>query len=158
MPIAALVLAVIVIGGGTFFYIQNDGNPSATRTEETNTEDNVMADDTSSEPADSENVMASTYTDGTYTKVATYRTPRNVAHDISVTLTLEGGIVTSADVRYNGIEAETSMHQNFESAWEPVVVGESLDSVTLSRVGGASLTSQAFNEAVAEIKVEAAEA
>lgn len=98
----------------------------------------------------------STYTDGTYTAVASYPTPRNVVHEITVELTVENNIVTAASVLYDGAAAETPSHKKFEDAYTPEVVGVALDEIELSRTGGASLTSESFNEAVAAIKAEAA--
>lgn len=95
------------------------------------------------------------YADGVYTAEASYFTPSNVKHDISVTLTLEGDEVADAAVLYDGGAAETSSHTRFENALAPEVIGVDLEDVSLSRVGGASLTSDAFNEAVDTIKQQA---
>lgn len=108
--------------------------------------------DTSSAPV----VVSGEYKDGTYNTVTSYFTPSNVEHKISVSLTLAGDTVTGAEVLYDGEVAKTPSHTRFESAWQSAVIGVDLEDVSLSRTGGASLTSESFNEAVDTIKQEAA--
>jgi hypothetical protein len=50
---------------------------------------------------------------------------------------------------------KTPSHTGFDTAYEAEVVGQPLDDLRLSRTGGASLTSDAFNEAVTDIKQQA---
>jgi hypothetical protein len=54
-----------------------------------------------------------------------------------------------------GEPAEFQM--NFASGISDVVVGMDIDQIAVSRVAGSSLTSSAFNQAIAEIKSEAFE-
>lgn len=166
MPIVVAVIAVAVLSAGGLYYYSKptDSAPpepvvtlevdEAARTEETTDVDMNMGMNAAADDAGA-NMMSMMYVDGTYSSSATYLTPKRVEHEIAVELTVENDIVTDVIVRYNGEEAKTPMHQNFAGAWEEVVVGQSLDSIELSRVGGASLTSEAFNEAVADIKAEA---
>lgn len=100
--------------------------------------------------------VASLYVDGTYTADASYFTPRNTKHDIAVSLTLADNVVVAADVSYDGGDPKNGNHERFEAAFAAEVIGVALDDVSLSRTGGASLTSEAFNEAVASIKQSAA--
>ncbi len=87
------------------------------------------------------------------TGAAKYSTPARVTHDIAVTLTLEGDVVTDAIVNYDNGKGPANDHQKrFESAYKTEVIGKKLSEVSLARVGGASLTSGGFNEAVAQIK------
>lgn len=94
---------------------------------------------------------------GTYTADASYLTPRRTEHDITVELTVVNGIITDADVIYGGPDGapENPNQTAFDEAFAAEVIGQPIDDVELSRVGGASLTSNAFNEAVAEIAVQA---
>lgn len=97
-----------------------------------------------------------TYTDGTYTAEGSYQTPESV-EQISVTLTLEGGVVTDVEVTGDPQARESQQYQSqFIGGIAEVVVGESIDDIEVSRVAGSSLTSGGFNEAVEEIKSEAA--
>ena len=43
------------------------------------------------------------------------------------------------------------LQERFDAVYKTEVVGKKLTDINLSRVGGASLTSKAFNEAVADI-------
>lgn len=90
----------------------------------------------------------------TYTAEASYLTPRRTEHVIDVTLTIDGTTITNADVTYDGGAAATPSHAGFDNAFEAAVIGQNINTISLSRVGGASLTSNAFNDAVAEIRTQ----
>lgn len=90
----------------------------------------------------------------TFTAEASYLTPKRTEHDIVVSLTLKDRVVVDADVTYDGGAAQTPAHSGFDGAYKSEVIGKTLNEISLSRVGGASLTSDAFNEAVAEIRSE----
>ncbi len=91
---------------------------------------------------------------GTFTAASSYSTGRSI-HELDVTLTLDNGVVTAADIDYDGAgEPGTPILRSFNEAYETEVVGRDIDSIELSRVGGASWTSNAFNEAVDEIRAQ----
>ncbi len=95
------------------------------------------------------------YKDGTYSAEGMYQTPQGGEH-IGVTLTLASGVVTAASLTQSPLIPESRRYQDlFISAYKQYVIGKSLDSISLSRVSGSSLTSGGFNEAVAKIKVQA---
>jgi uncharacterized protein with FMN-binding domain len=96
------------------------------------------------------------YADGVYDATASYFTPNNTEHVIDVSLTIADGVVAGVEVVYDGSSAKTPNHSRFDAAVAGDVVGVPLDDVQLSRTGGASLTSEAFNEAVDTIKQDAA--
>jgi hypothetical protein len=100
---------------------------------------------------------ATAYADGTKTTNVTYRAPENSNHTMAVTITLKGDVVTASSITYGGDKVgESTKYQNrFMSAYESQVIGKKLDSIQLSRVGGASLTTGAFNKALAEVKTSA---
>jgi uncharacterized protein with FMN-binding domain len=115
------------------------------------TEDATTPDDTSAD------AVTGPYEDGTYEATADYQSP-NGTETIAVTLTLEGDIVT--DVVVEGVSVnpspEVERYQGeFEDGIAAEVVGKSLDDLAVDRVGGSSLTSGGFNEAVDQIKVKA---
>ncbi|GAB3600646.1 FMN-binding protein [Microbacterium tumbae] len=96
------------------------------------------------------------YTDGTYTADGQYQTPETI-ESISVTLTLEDGVVTDVEVTGDPQARETEQYQGeFIAGIEEEVVGVPIDDLDVSRVGGSSLTSSGFNAAVADIKGQAA--
>lgn len=98
---------------------------------------------------------ATDYTDGTYTTDVTYFTPKRDEYGVNVSLTLTKDIVTDAKVTYsNGGEKDPNAAR-FEAAYKKEVIGKDIDTLNLSRVGGASLTTAAFNNALVNIKTDA---
>ncbi|WP_159501939.1 FMN-binding protein [Microbacterium sp. 18062] len=99
---------------------------------------------------------STTYADGTYTAEGSYQTPESV-ESITVTLTLEDDVITAVDVTGDPQARESQQYQSqFIGGIAEVVVGQDIDDIDVSRVAGSSLTSGGFNEAVEEIKSEAA--
>jgi uncharacterized protein with FMN-binding domain len=99
---------------------------------------------------------ASSYKDGTYTADGSYNTPGGQA-TISVSITIKNGVVTAVTTEAgSGDPAGRQYQAQFGSGISAVVVGKKLSTLTVSRVGGSSLTSQGFNSAVSAIKADAA--
>jgi uncharacterized protein with FMN-binding domain len=99
---------------------------------------------------------SATYTDGTYTAEGSYQTPESV-ETIDVTITLADGVVTDVQVAGNPSKRESEEYQSrFIGGIEDEVVGRSIDEINVTRVAGSSLTSGGFNEALEQIKTEAA--
>lgn len=98
------------------------------------------------------------YKNGTYTVTASYVAPGRSTHDVIATVKIVDDVVTESRVTYGGdVDVETSnqYQAKFTRSYQSDVVGKKLDNISLSRSGGASLTSNAFNKAVAELKVNA---
>lgn len=129
--------------------VETDVMDSGTETDvsmsETSNEPSIQVEQNDFDPADDERTFSAT---------ASYFTPKRTEHEMLVTLTLKDRVVVSADVTYDGGAAVTPSHSAFHATYEAEVIGKSLNEISLSRVGGASLTSDAFNEAVAEIRAE----
>ena len=95
------------------------------------------------------------YEDGSYSSTVSYRSPGG-NHGLTVDLEIEDDQVVAADIEYETANGTSRNYlQRFEAGYEAEVVGQSLAAVSVSRVGGASLTATAFNKAVAEIKSSA---
>lgn len=94
------------------------------------------------------------YRNGTYSSHISYRTPDGT-YAMDVSLTINGDKVTTANITFDSKASRDSYTKRFNNSYQSYVVGKDLDSVNLSRVGGASLTSAAFNKAVAAIKTQA---
>ncbi len=158
-----IIIGVVVIAGLAFFLLPNrqPPEPPATSATATVTETDFPA----VPPAERrENVVplepavptqTNVYRDGTYTANAEYYTPKRRKHVISVTLSLQDDVIAGADVQYDGAEAKTPSHIRFDGAYETLVLGVEMDDLDLSRVGGASLTTTAFNEALGDITSDA---
>ena len=96
------------------------------------------------------------YADGTYTADGTYATPESV-ETITVTVTLESDVITSVDVVGDPQKSESEQYQGqFIGGISDVVVGQDIDEISVSRVAGSSLTSGGFNDAIDQIKADAA--
>jgi hypothetical protein len=90
----------------------------------------------------------------TFVVEASYFTPRRTEHDMVVTLELEGETIVAVNILYDGGPAMTPMHSAFDGAYTTEVIGANINEIDLSRVGGASLTSVAFNDAVADVRAQ----
>ena len=95
------------------------------------------------------------YKDGTYTQTGRYVSPGG-AESIDVSVTIADNIITSAEVKGNASRGDAKAYQSdFIAGYKSSVVGKEVDSVSLSRVAGASLTSNGFNTALDAIKEDA---
>lgn len=96
------------------------------------------------------------YADGTYTAEGSYQTPETL-EQISVTVTLDDGVIADVEIVGDPQAAESRQFQGaFIGGIAEEVVGKPIDEVSVRRVAGSSLTSGAFNQALAAIKEQAA--
>lgn len=95
------------------------------------------------------------YADGTYEANGTYSNPGGTS-EVSVELTLEDNTV--ADVTVTPMASGTSrqFQDQFAGGIADEVVGVAIDDLDVGRVAGSSLTADGFNEAVEQIKADAA--
>lgn len=101
-------------------------------------------------------VAEEAYKDGVYSTTGDYASPAG-PETIDVTLTIAGGIVTEATVVANAVNpVSQKMQGQFVEGYKEFVVGKSLADLELAKVSGSSLTPKGFNEALAEIRVQAA--
>jgi len=161
MPVILIIGAVIIaLGFGvlTYLSVTETDTPTSTSTEiNVRTEDIEIINDTTPTGLTDPTPQASG--DGTFRSTGEYLTPARTEHEVAVSLTLEGGIVTDSTVLFDGKALGQYSNDNqarFADVYKTEVVGKSLSEISLSRVGGASLTSRAFNEAVLKIAAETA--
>ena len=96
------------------------------------------------------------YADGTYSADGSYQTPESV-ETISVTVTLQDDVITAVEVVGDPQKRESEQYQGeFIGGIAEVVEGHDIDEIQVSRVAGSSLTSGGFNDAIEQIKAEAA--
>lgn len=152
MPFVLIIVVIIsAIAGLLFVVLPGRQSPAEQQAEQQALLPDLSTTDTSSTtPA-----KQKTYTNGTYSANASYFTPKRVRHNISVTITINDDTITTANVLYDGAEAKTPSHTNFDGAYEQLVLGVEIDDLDLARVGGASLTTTAFNEALSDIASDA---
>ncbi|WP_375383757.1 hypothetical protein [uncultured Microbacterium sp.] len=99
---------------------------------------------------------SSTYKDGSYTAEGSYVTPESV-ESITVTVTLADDVITAVEIVGEPQKADSKQYQSqFIGGVSEAVVGKDIDEISVSRVAGSSLTSGGFNQAIEQIKAEAA--
>ena len=166
MPIILIIVGIIAaVGLGGYFWESSrntDAVPTPTPvvTEVTPTPTPTPTEPTPATPdttPTTPTASATTYKDGTYTADVSYRAPDQLSHPVHVSLTIANDIVTASDVTFGTeVFGTTEIRQkSFATAYKTLVVGQSLSTINLSRVGGSSLTTNAFNEAKAKIAAEA---
>lgn len=181
MPIIVILaaLAIIIGVGGYFFRPQSTVTPEVievtpdevsaevvpdvrdAKTVPDETGDDAMSgQNVPAEPGDNPTVTPETttlYNDGSYNIATAYTVPNRANHTVAVAFTVANDSITGAKIVFGGDDVPTSKgyQAKFVAAYESEVIGKKLDDVKLSRVGGASLTSNAFNDAVAKLKVAA---
>jgi uncharacterized protein with FMN-binding domain len=113
---------------------------------------------TESTETDTSDAAATTgsYTDGSYTASAEYTSPGGT-ETVEVTVTLADGVITEVEAVGDGDNPNSKRYQGeFSDGIADVVVGKSIDEISVDKVAGSSLTSAGFNDAIDEIKAEAA--
>jgi len=166
MPLILIIGAVVIaLGTGFYFWSSTPGQVETTETTTVRMEETapVVTDTvTPAETLDTEMSQPSTadtttLANGTFNASATYLTPKRDEHTVAISLTIVDGIVAASSVTFDGLnEGETSNpnQERFLAAYEAEVIGKPVAEINLSRVGGASLTTGAFNDAVAQIRTE----
>jgi uncharacterized protein with FMN-binding domain len=98
---------------------------------------------------------SATYADGTYSTDAQYQAPSGMER-VSVTITLQDGVVTDVTATGDATDREAAQFQDrFASGIASAVVGKDISGLSVTRVSGASLTSNGFNAALEQIRSEA---
>lgn len=100
---------------------------------------------------------ATTYKNGQYTATQGYYVPHGGSNSVVVTLTVNNGSITAVNTVNQSNDRESQLYINdFENAVKANADGQALNSYAPSRIGGASLTTEAFAQALNAIKTEAA--
>ena len=97
------------------------------------------------------------YANGEYEATADYQSP-NGTETIDVALTLKGDVIQEVTVTGKSVDPSPEVLRfqgEFEAGIESVVKGKNIDELDVHRVGGSSLTSSGFNEAIEQIKIKA---
>jgi uncharacterized protein with FMN-binding domain len=145
---AIIVIVLIAIAAAAVVALNNSQKAAAP----------VTSDSTSpsSNQSQAPSPTASQYKDGTYSATGSYSTPGG-RESIELEVTLTGGTVQDTKLTQKGMTGEAKEYQaRFASGYKTEVIGKSIDEVSLSRVAGSSLTSAGFNNALDQIKRDAA--
>lgn len=174
-----LLLVVLVVSGvGATLYVQNTKSTNALKeqvqvgvqntsgvsdvagqinTGTTVTPTNTTTGGTQGTTNTNTNTNAGTVTTNTSsTRQATvgYAVPNGDIENLAVTVTLTNGIISDISFSMTPTNKESSEYYNkFKNSFpKSQVVGKTISGVSLSRVGGASLTTNAFNKAIGELR------
>lgn len=145
-----IVIAMIGIIGAAAAAIGNHKD-GTTATVGTTTPSTNTPPSSSSSTATSGN-----YKDGSYTASVNYFTPDG-QEPLNVKVTLSGGTITATDVSADTISRTGQEYfDSFNAYYKDQVVGQKINGLSLSRVAGASLTTEAFDQALQQIMQNAA--
>lgn len=119
--------------------------------------DESTAPETSTSDGSATDAGSSDYADGTYTADGSYTSPGG-EETITVTVTLADGVIDDVEVENPETTNPNSLRYQgeFIDGIAAEVVGVPLDDVSVDRVGGSSLTSGGFEDALETIRDEAA--
>jgi uncharacterized protein with FMN-binding domain len=119
---------------------------------------NYVAGNSESGPvSDPTRDTSATYRDGEYTATGGYNSPRG-PETIDVAVTLIDDVVTAVEVTPDAVVANSVIFQNkFAEAIGPAAVGVDIDSLSIDRLAGSSLTGAGFMDALEIIRKAAAE-
>lgn len=152
-----VIIAIALIAGITYVVTQGNDTVSVVQTKSASTTgatDTTDSTNTTTSDATS-TTSSSTYNDGSYTATASFDTPGG-PESVTVTVTLVDDIVKNVSTTGSATHGDSAQYQSvFLANYESYVSGKSIDDISLSRVAGASLTSDGFNSAIAEIKRDA---
>lgn len=167
VTVSGLSLVILASAAAYFLVFAKNGSDSAsnstnqsavasTSATTTGSTSNSNTSTTNTSTSTNSTTTVTMYKDGTYSNSQTYRVPEGHSNTISVKITLSGDVIKdlTVDSNYNSRESERYV-SGFESSIKSKVVGKKISDVNLSIVGGASLTTDAFTEAISEIQSEA---
>ena len=150
--IIIVVLIAIVAGGG--YIISQSSNDQAKTTEQSNSAPKDTT--TESNEKDSQVATTGTYKNGSYEATGSYNSPGG-RESIKVALTIADGKVSDSTVSSEAKNPTAKSYQSdFISGYKTQVVGKSVDEIKLDSVAGSSLTPGGFEDALEQIKQDAA--
>ncbi len=160
--LSALVIVVAV--GFLVFWYQNKENALSVQKENTQT---AQIPDSQPQPQTAtktkETAVATTtanaktysYKNGTYSTKTSYMAPSG-QENFGFSLTVQNDKVTDVTITNLASDRVSSNYQNiFSAGIKTLAIGQSLNSLKVGVVSGASLTSNAFNLALVNIKAQA---
>lgn len=167
----ALAIFAVTASGAYYFLFKDVSNSQPSTATITTSTNNTQSDDEDTTNTTASTVASTTsqssvaannatnssgYKDGTYTATAQYYVPHG-SNDITVKVTIKDGVITAIDDSNNYADRESAAYINsFNQTISGKVVGKALSSVaSLSRVGGASLTTEGFDTAIQDIMSQA---
>ena len=150
VALIVIVLIGLIAGGGYLLTKPSDQNttPISQSSVQDSTTNNTDQNTTSS--------TNGTYKDGTYEATGSYSSPGG-RESIKVSLTIANGNITSSSVTPEAKNPTAKSYQSdFVSSYKSEVNGKPVNEVKLDSVAGSSLTPNGFEDALEQIKQDAA--
>ena len=145
--IVALIIIVLIGIVASAVIVINQPKDTNTQTTDTTT--------TSTSTTNADTSTTASYKDGTYNATGSYSTPGG-KESIALVVVIKDGVIAETSMVANAKNGDAKEYQAaFASTYKSLVVGKSVDKVSLSRVAGSSLTSNGFNDALDQIKSDA---
>lgn len=140
----SVVAGLVVVGGFVGWFLRQKEVPAVVGIP------NTMMGNTNST-----GMMKSQYKNGSYEAIGNYTSPGGV-EEIDVALTLTDGVINDITVTPKATRPTSKIKQaDFAANYKVMVMGKSIDEVTLTKVSGSSLTPKGFNDALDKIKKQA---
>jgi uncharacterized protein with FMN-binding domain len=125
---------------------------ASTSTQTPSTSSSGATSNTQTAPTSS---ATTSYKDGTYKTTTEYYVPHG-SNSLTVNVSIKDGLITKVSTSHDYSDRESGMYvDSFDSSISSEAVGQKIDGLSLSRVGGASLTTEAFDEAISQISNKA---
>lgn len=144
-PAVAAIIVIVLIGLIAAGTIALSSKPSAEK----------QASTSSRDQGNSTTSTSTSHKDCTYDATGKYSTPGGT-ESIDLKITLSKDLVSRSLLTEKGITKEAKQFQaSFSSGYKNLVIGKKVSEVSLTRVAGSSLTSNGFNDALDQIKIDA---
>lgn len=144
----------LLLGLGLVGTLAGCSAPATTPVDEPDTGSETDTD--SGTDAGTDSGSAGAYADGSYTATGDYQAPSGT-ETVEVTVTLESGTITAVTAVGDATDPQAQGYQGqFAAGIGAIVVGKNIDDIQVDKVGGSSLTSTGFNNAIESIKADAA--
>ncbi len=160
--IGSIALVATAGLGGAYLFANKDTSAVGSTIGSSSSTNNSATSSTSTTPSISSATSNgssnanSSYKDGTYTVTQSYSVPHGAQNSITAVVTVANGKITSVKTTDNYSDHESGMYiSDFESSVSSTVTGTSLADASYSRIGGASLTTAAFDSALDSIRSQA---
>lgn len=158
----AIGIGVLPLAAVTGYYIliaQNktaDTEAATTSESQTSTSSaptSSLSDATSTSETGTVANTTSGLTAGTYVASTSYSVPHGYSNTIAVTATIDAnGTITAVSTQNSTDDRESEMYiSDFESEVQGEVIQQNIETFSAYRIGGASLTTSAFEDALSEI-------
>jgi hypothetical protein len=153
-----LLFVLAIAGGGAVYYVTQSG-PATSGTdtaivETTTTQTGTKTPTTPTTPVPAAPGNTSTKT---ITETVSYSVPENHQEEMVVVATVDSN-GTLIDVKVSSVptnKESRGYYGAFSNAFKPsLVTGKNISSISVSRIGGASLTTGAFNKALGNISAK----